>query len=69
MDTIDKVRIIESDAAAKEDAAAEKVMATIFHTDGTRERYLPPMGRISAWRRCREWSEALLRSSILKITR
>ena len=41
MDTIDKVRIIESDAAAKEDAAAEKVMATIFHTDGTREKVSP----------------------------
>lgn len=38
MDTIDKVRIIESDAAPKEDAAIEEVMATIFHTDGSRER-------------------------------
>ena len=36
MDTIDKVRIIESDAAPKEDAAIEEVMATIFHTDGFR---------------------------------
>ena len=44
MDTIDKVRIIESDAAAKEDAAAEKVMATIFHTDGTREKVSPANG-------------------------
>ena len=44
MDTIDKVRIIESDAAPKEDAAIEEVMATIFHTDGFREKVTPANG-------------------------
>ena len=44
MDTIDKVRIIESDAAPKEDVAVEEVMATIFHTDGSREKVAPANG-------------------------
>ena len=44
MDTIDKVRIIESDAAPKEDAAIEEVMATLFHTDGFREKVSPANG-------------------------